>query len=468
MMNSKKLLLTCIFAIISLVSYGQSSRNSLEEEKKKNLEKIKTTQLILDQTRKKKTYSVGELQALNKQIATQEQQLVLMEQDLGLIEKELSQLNAATSELEGKVKKLREEYAVMIYRASKTGGRINQLSFLLSAGTFYELVMRYKYLQQYGDNRKTQVEQIQKTTAELASRQQQLAQKKSSQVTIKQGKVTEAQQLDKMKQEKSLVISTLSKQEKGLRAEIIESQRSLKKLDQRISSVIAREVARQNQLKEEIRREEARKAKAEAVAAQAAARAARAEEARRVAVARAEENNTPPPPLIAVKPEPVIVVEEPAPAVVEAIKEAKITVAKVEAVGANFASSRNRIPWPVKSGIISEKFGVKNHPVLKGVQIDNNGVNIQTSVGTSVQSVFDGIVMDVTDISGMGKVVAIQHGDYFTVYANLQQTFVKAGQNVTIRQAIGTAGEKDGTGEINFQVWKNTSRLNPEQWLVRK
>ncbi len=404
------------------------SRTALEKEKKENLEKIKITQKILDQTRKQRTNSVSELRVLNKQIASQEKQLYLMEQDLELIEGELQELNNATAELERKLEVLRKEYAEMIYQASKTSGRINQLSFILSSQSFNELVMRYKYIQQYGDNRQQQLNQIKKVAALLTERQQQLAGKKASQVNIKQQKLTEAQELAKLKGEKSRVVNSLSKKEKELRTEIAATQRSVKKLDQRISSIIQREIARQNRIKEEARREEIKRA----------------------AAASAE-----------------VSVATPEVAAAPTKSAATIAVESAALVGTNFAANQRRIPWPVKNGIISDKFGVKNHPVLKGVQIDNNGVNIQTSPNATVQAVFNGTVMDVTDIPGLNRVVAIQHGEYFTVYANLSQVFVASGQQVSANETIGTAATIDGITEINFQIWNNVKRLNPELWLRR-
>jgi septal ring factor EnvC (AmiA/AmiB activator) len=468
-MKACRLLFLLLLSVWTNVNAQTLSRTELEKEKKANLEKINTTQKILNQTRKQKTSSVGELRALNKQISSQEKQLSLMEQDLELIETELKGLSSETSQLEDKITVLRKEYADMLYQASKTSGRINQLSFILSSKSFNELVMRYKYIQQYGENRQQQVDQIKKTSAELTERQQQLAGKRTSQVTIKEQKLTEAQQLTKLKNEKSRVVTELSKQEKQLRAEIIATQRSVKKLDQRISSVIQREITRQNKLREEARKEEV--AQQEALRREENQREeirrteARKQEARRRKEALASAPTEVPPPIIEKE------VPAPAPEVISApvkITAAAKEVRSVALAGATFAANQRRIPWPVKSGFVSDKFGVKNHPVLSGVRIDNNGVNIQTSAGATVNSVFDGTVMDVSDIPGLNRVVAIQHGEFFTIYANLQRVSVNSGQQVSMNQTIGTAATVEGITEINFQVWKNTSRLNPELWLVRK
>lgn len=133
-----------------------------------------------------------------------------------------------------------------------------------------------------------------------------------------------------------------------------------------------------------------------------------------------------------------------------------------------FAAAKRRLPWPVQSGFISDRFGVKQHPVLSGVMINNNGIDIQTSTNATVRAVFGGEVKDISNIPGLGNVVLIQHGEYFTVYANLKQTFLTVGQKVLAKETIGTAGESGGVTEMNFQVWHNSEHLNPENWLVAR
>ncbi len=86
--------------------------------------------------------------------------------------------------------------------------------------------------------------------------------------------------------------------------------------------------------------------------------------------------------------------------------------------------------------------------------------------GEPVRTVYDGIVLDVTEMVGMGNVVAIQHGNFMTIYAKMKNVSVSPGQKVSARDAIGTvATDAEGTSELQFQVWKNTTRLNPESWL---
>ncbi|WP_109832844.1 murein hydrolase activator EnvC family protein [Reichenbachiella versicolor] len=138
-------------------------------------------------------------------------------------------------------------------------------------------------------------------------------------------------------------------------------------------------------------------------------------------------------------------------------------------LSALFESSKNKITWPVASGFVSEKFGKHPHPVLKGIMVENQGVDIQTEKGANVKSVFEGKVARTAFVPGMNSVVIIQHGDYYTLYAKLKEVNVKKGQVVKKNQSVGTVyTNSEGISELQFQVWKNIERLDPEKWLLNK
>jgi septal ring factor EnvC (AmiA/AmiB activator) len=135
----------------------------------------------------------------------------------------------------------------------------------------------------------------------------------------------------------------------------------------------------------------------------------------------------------------------------------------------SFSGNKGRLPWPVSRGFISSRFGRHPHPVLKNVTVENRGVDIQTGAGEAVRSCFDGKVLTIANIAGMNTIVMIQHGDFFTVYAKLHSVSVHEGQRVSAREVIGTvATDAEGTSEVQFQVWHNSSNLNPETWLGRR
>ncbi len=142
----------------------------------------------------------------------------------------------------------------------------------------------------------------------------------------------------------------------------------------------------------------------------------------------------------------------------------------VKNLSTNFEKNKNRLPWPVSQGFISEHFGINAHPIYQRIKRKNDGINIQTTANATVKAVFAGEVKMVAVIPGdMKNVVIVQHGEYFTVYARLKEVMVRKGQKVGADQSIGTVNtDNSGVSEIQFQVWKNAEKLNPEDWLAKK
>jgi septal ring factor EnvC (AmiA/AmiB activator) len=151
-------------------------------------------------------------------------------------------------------------------------------------------------------------------------------------------------------------------------------------------------------------------------------------------------------------------------------KEGLAMTPEQKLAGSDFEQNKRRIPWPVERGVITEKFGIHPHPVLTNVTVNNNGVNITTEQGTQARAVFKGEVSRVFGITGGNMAVILRHGPYLTVYSNLVDVVVKKGDAVAVRQKLGTVftDANDGNKTIlKFQIWKESQKLNPEEWLAR-
>lgn len=135
----------------------------------------------------------------------------------------------------------------------------------------------------------------------------------------------------------------------------------------------------------------------------------------------------------------------------------------------DFGKNQGKLPWPTQRGIISGKYGEHEHPDFKSVKIRNDGVYISTERGEIVRTVFKGVVSKVFAIPGENFTVIIRHGNYFTLYHNLIDVKVKAGQQVETKEAIGKVFTDIDTKEttLYFQVWRETERNDPELWLAR-
>ena len=135
----------------------------------------------------------------------------------------------------------------------------------------------------------------------------------------------------------------------------------------------------------------------------------------------------------------------------------------------DFASNKGRLPYPVSGRhTIVAAFGEQQHQELKYVRTNNSGIDIQTAPGTDARAVFNGEVTRVFVVPGYNNSVIVRHGNYLTVYSNLSQVYVKAGDKVSTRQAIGKifTDTEDGNATIlHFQLWKEKTKLNPAPWL---
>jgi septal ring factor EnvC (AmiA/AmiB activator) len=410
------ILFICFFSFLENKAQSTKTRAQLEAEKKKNLANIAKVKKVLNATQKEKQNTLGQINVLNAQIDNQERTIALANEDIELITAEMKELVKAQDELLTQLKNLRKEYAETLYRSSKKSNKLTKLGFLFSSSSINELFMRYKYLEQYTESRKQQLQELNQISEMLKQRQRTLMEKKIKQQTLISQINIETKSLEILKERQALVISDLNKKEEELQQQLEKSRTALKNLNNVIANAIAAEKANR---------------KIPASRREAIASRNESENKKREAVAK----NSP----------------------------QKTEVAKIK----NFKSAKSKLEWPV-SGFISGKFGVKNHPVLKGVKIENNGIDIQTSPNEPVKAVFEGVVLDISQIPGLNNVVAIQHGDYYTVYANLVNVSVSINQTVKANQRIGLAAEKEGSPEINFQIWHNFDKLNPEPWLGSK
>jgi septal ring factor EnvC (AmiA/AmiB activator) len=390
-----------LFLFFSFAGQAQKSKTQLQREKEESLNKIKETEKILTETGEQKKNSLGELSALNQRITQQESLIKSIRGEISLLDYDISENNQIIDALSRDLGKLREEYAAMLFSAQKASGKIDKLMFLFSAHSFDQLLMRLKYMEQYGKARQEQAVAIEKVQQILKEQVRVTEVKRGEQNNLLNDELKENKQLTGLKQKQRTLVKNLEKQEKQLRKDLEATKKAVAEVDVLIAKII----------KEELER---------------AAREARERENK---------------------------------------KNPRETSNVAVALSASFLDNKNKFPWPV-SGFVSQKFGRQLHPVLKGIVIQNDGVNIQTKQGEQVHTIFNGEVSRVAFTPGLGNTVIIKHGDFFTVYTGLKDISVKQGQQVTTNQEIGKVlSNSDGISELRFQIRKNFDALDPQEWL---
>ncbi len=139
------------------------------------------------------------------------------------------------------------------------------------------------------------------------------------------------------------------------------------------------------------------------------------------------------------------------------------------ALAADFANNKGKLPWPVRSGVVTMRFGKQPHPIVKSAIINNNGVRIDTDQGGKARAVFNGTVSEVQAVKGANMAVMVRHGDYITIYNNLEKVFVKRGDNVTTEEELGEIATSKTTGKttLHFFIFKNTQKMDPADWIYQ-
>ena len=157
----------------------------------------------------------------------------------------------------------------------------------------------------------------------------------------------------------------------------------------------------------------------------------------------------------------------------EKLKKAKFSLTPEGlAMSKSFNKNKGKLIWPVERGEITSKYGRHQHHVVSTAFVDNNGIDITTSKNANVRSVFEGKVTSVLIIPGAGRVVMVSHGEYRTVYANLQEVYVKKGDIVKPKENLGKLLAKEsGISESHFEIWRILSSgmntVNPSLWLSK-
>lgn len=394
------------FLVAGFTTMGQT-KEELQNQKKNLQSEINYTNKLLNETQKSKELSLNQLQTLDQKIKIREALVSTIDREVRLIDREIQKQNAQIDSLEDALNVLREQYGEMIRQAYRSRSGYTRLMFLLSAQDFNQAYKRLQYLKQYNEFRRDQAARLVAMEVELQERILELEKEKGEKEALKQSKELERNLLAGEKQQQKLTVNALSEKEKGLKKELKQKEKDAKSLERAIQRII----------EEEIRK--AREA------------------------AKANNNG--------------------------GGFEAFSLTPEAKALSDNFTSNKGKLPWPVERGLIVSPFGEQPHPVLPGIKIKNDGIDIATESGSIARACFEGTVSGVIVIPGAGRAVIVRHGDYLTVYSNLDEVYVTNGQAVSTKELIGTVRTDgtDGQTILQFQLWKGTTKQDPKPWLFK-
>ncbi|MFC3560963.1 murein hydrolase activator EnvC family protein [Pedobacter jamesrossensis] len=432
-MKLHKLLFILVFFVFAYSASAQTA-NELRRKKEAIERDIEQLQKSLRKTASGKKLTLQQINGINAQIRLRQDKIGTINSEIKNLDSQISQNTNTVHTLQGQLGDLKKEYAGMIRFAQRNRNSYDKMMFIFAAKDFNQAYKRIKYLQQFSQYRKKQAGYIENTQQDLNGKIKVLDKTLREKGDLLKEQERERERLAKDKSQQSAVLNNLSKQEKTFKQDIASKKKQQAQIDRAIRAAIQRAI-------EEARRKAAEEARL-AAAREAAARAA--------AVAKAKAEN---------KPVPVA----PPAAKAKTSGEALTATPESAKLSEGFENNRGRLPWPVASGQITERFGV--HKVDQATY-SNDGVDITTSEGATVRAVFGGKVAAVQNYLGK-NLVLINHGEYFTVYQNLRSVSVSVGSTVDTKQAIGTVANTDGVPLLNFQIRRVSTPLNPEAWISK-
>lgn len=408
---ARLILCTCLFFLLfgedrGGAAFSQTQKKKDLETKKQELQKeIDYQNKLLNEVKKNKNRSMIQLAILNNKIAKQQALINTINKELSVLEGNISEAKEGIRKKEDELKQLKDDYAAIIYTSYQNRDAYSRLMFIFSSSDFNQAIQRIKYMQYYTDARKKQAGLIEDTQRQMLTKKQELENRLDQQSKTLTEKQVETGNLSKQKKEKEVTLTDLQKREKDIRADIKKKKEQAEKLRKAIEKVIDAEIAKTMPKGKDVKGE---------------------------------------------------------------IRKITLTPEEKD-LSNNFESNRGKLPWPLAEGAITESFGKHQHPDLPGVEINNNGVNIATNKGANVRAVFNGTVVAVASVGGLeGKVIILKHGEYLSVYSNIEEAFVNSGDKIKTKQSIGKVLTDDNADtELHLEIWKGQSMLNPEIWIVK-
>ncbi len=397
-----------LFALMLTCGLAAQTKNELEKKRAALDKQIKTTTALIEQAKKEQRVTQEQLQLLESQIQSREQLINAMGGELRVVDQRIGEDIEMVASLEKDMVKLKEEYARMLQFAYRNRSAYDRMSYLFAASSFQQAYRRSRYLAQIAEQRKRQAALIEETRSTIDQRLAGLQDQREEKAKLMGEQQAQRRRLDHDRSGQQNALANLKKEEGRLRETQKKQQNQRRELDAAIRKAIEAEIKP--------------------------------------------------------KPKPGAKPGTSAKLDISLTPEAKV-------LNADFEKNKGKLPWPVEKGVITSRFGKQPHPVLPGIVIENNGIDITTEKNASVRALFRGEVSSVIVIPGAGKAVIVSHGIYRTVYSNLREVTVAKGQKVDTKQTLGTVLTDDNGSVAHVELWKISAdgliKVDPGPWLFR-
>ena len=438
----------CLFFLFQS-GFCQTSSKSLKKEQQQLENKISNTKKLLKQVKSSQQNSLNSLRLIDNQIKSREELVRVFDNQVRVAEVEITEKQHRITRLKKRMSNLKSQFRSMMIYSYKHRGNHRNIMFILSSQNYNEAYKRNNYLKKLAEIQKKQVAIIRQTQKVIYSDIKTIDNNKQEKLSIIEEKKTEKKLIEIDRAVKQLSFNKFKQEEKKLFNQLDVAEKKKQNLKQQIENAIKLEIIIEQKKQAEIaKKEQIKKEKARAEKLANETKTALNTDPKKEKIESKELNN-----------------EENI--VFTAYVEPKESIA----LGKNFQLSKGLLPWPVNSGSITEKYGKNPHPTLNGVITNNNGIDITCSIGSNVRAVFGGEVSSIFNIPGAGKVIIVKHGNYRSVYSNIQDAYVKIGSKVITKQNIGSLIQEGNISICHFEIHQVingvTQSLNPSLWISK-
>jgi len=404
-------LLLLILLVFGTVAQNSKATKALESKRLTLNKEIKETTALLKQTENNSKSQVSRINLLTRQIEARSEVIALLLEETKIFEKEITALGKEIEKLRIEYGEKQKQYGKALQTMQRGRKAQDKILFVLSAESFSQSLRRMRYLREYSSWQRIQAQSIKNKQMELQAKRDELEQKKKAKASLLAQKEEESLTLKKEEQERQVKLGEMKKEEKRLRDLIAGKRKSIDELNRQIEEHIAREI----------------EASQKAQKAEGAASERKSETPGGLAMTKQEQK-----------------------------------------LSSSFGENKGRLPYPVSgSSTVVDAFGVHPHRRERQVTVDNKGIDIQTEASARVKVVFNGVVTW-TSSARNDMAVVVKHGNYITVYANLDEIYVKKGDRVSIGQQIGRVYNDEELGSIlRFQLQRDKIWQNPAHWIKK-
>ncbi|WP_299670514.1 peptidoglycan DD-metalloendopeptidase family protein [uncultured Polaribacter sp.] len=398
--------------LLSSFSSFSQTKKELEQQRLKLKKEIAQVNSLLFKEQKKEKNILENLKDLNQKIDVRLRLIRTINSEAKLLSKEIHKNEKEIAKLEKELAALKEDYANMIFRSYKSKSQQSRMMFLLSSQNFYQAYKRLEYMKQYTSFRKKQGEAIVNQTNLVAKLNDSLLLQKQVKDTLILSEKEQKEKIESDKKNKERLITSIKKKENKYKRDLRNKIKAERRVTEKIDKIIRDEIAKANRL------------------------------------ANAK---------LKIKPK-------------NTKKNEFILSPEAKALAAKFEQNKGKLPWPVDEGLVTRRFGNQPHPSFPGISINSTGLHIVTKRGKSAEAIFSGKVLNILVTSQGKRNVLIQHGNYITSYNNLEKLYVKKGDAIKTGQKIGQifTDKVSGKTTLIFVLYKNTTKLNPSSWILKR